>query len=119
MGNSPNSPLSVFWLWPLRVLPAALATGSILAVAQVVGHLGLQRPLHQGLGELLEQPVLANQVFRLLVISQQGSIRSAGRAFFSTVIIAPCKYGSFLPNDRLHKTSYTLQINFFDLRQTQ
>jgi len=37
-------------------------------VAQVLGHLGLQPSFHQGFGEMLEQPVLANQVFRFLVI---------------------------------------------------
>ncbi len=30
IGSSPNSPLSVFWLLPLRALPALLVTGSCL-----------------------------------------------------------------------------------------
>ena len=43
----------------------------VLAVAELIGHLGFQRFLDQQFRELLEQPVLANQVFGLSVISQQ------------------------------------------------
>lgn len=35
----------------------------VLAVTQVFGHLGLQCPLDHGLGQLLQQAVLAYQVF--------------------------------------------------------
>ena len=40
-------------------------------MAQVVGQLGVHRPLHQRLGQLLEQPLLADQVLRTLVPCQQ------------------------------------------------
>jgi hypothetical protein len=40
-------------------------------VAQVLGQLGVQGFPHQQLGQQLEQAVLANQVFRLLVVGQQ------------------------------------------------
>jgi hypothetical protein len=63
----------------------------ILAMTQVVSHFGLQRAFNQGFGELLEDAVLANQVFRFLVVRQQASISSVGNGFISTVIIAPCK----------------------------
>jgi len=43
----------------------------VAGVAKVFGHLGFQRTLDQFLGELLEQAMLANQVFRFLVIGQQ------------------------------------------------
>jgi hypothetical protein len=43
----------------------------IFGVAEVLGHLGLQGSLHPSFGELLEQAVLANEVFRCLVVSQQ------------------------------------------------
>ena len=49
-------------------------------------------------GERLEQPVFANQIFRFLVIGQQAVYQ-----------FAPfLKDGSFLPNNRFHKTSYPL-----------
>ncbi|KXB32585.1 hypothetical protein AT959_02580 [Dechloromonas denitrificans] len=63
----------------LQGLPALAVAGVagrilhrlILAMAEVVGHLRFQRLLDQQLGQLLEQPILANQVFRLAVVSQQ------------------------------------------------
>jgi len=42
-----------------------------ILIAYVDGLKGFQRFLDQQFGELLEQPVLANQVFRLSIISQQ------------------------------------------------
>ena len=56
--------LQVFLLLPLRVLPAGFSTGSFFPWPRMVGHLRFQRLLDQQLGQLLEQPVLANQVFR-------------------------------------------------------
>jgi hypothetical protein len=40
----------------------------VFLVAQMLGHLGLHGALQQRFGQLLQQPVLANDVFRLLVI---------------------------------------------------
>jgi hypothetical protein len=37
----------------------------------VVSQLGLHRPLHQGFSQLLQQPLLANQVLGPLVVRQQ------------------------------------------------
>ena len=63
----------------LERLPA-LAVASVAAgvdhrfvsvVAEVLGQFGVQRLFYQQLGQLLEQAVLADQVFRFLVISQQ------------------------------------------------
>ena len=45
MGSSPNSPLSVFLLLPLRALPSRLVTGAFLSAqgARTFQHLGLAR----------------------------------------------------------------------------
>ena len=50
----------------------AVGDGTAHSVAEVFGHLGFKRPLNQHLGQLLEQAVLANQVFGFLVVDQQG-----------------------------------------------
>ncbi|MCY1451775.1 hypothetical protein D9M71_686570 [compost metagenome] len=52
-------------------ITAGVDDRSTLAMPQVLGHLGFQRTLDQHLGELLEQAVFANQIFRFLVIDQQ------------------------------------------------
>lgn len=39
----------------------------MLAVAEMLGHFSYQRPLDQRSGQLLQQTVFANQVFRRLV----------------------------------------------------
>ena len=75
----------------------------VLLMAQVLGHLGFQRPLHQQFGQLLEQAVLADQVFGLLVVGHQ-----AGQQFLRYFVLAGCHRvsgsgGSFLPRARLHK----------------
>jgi hypothetical protein len=61
----------------------------VLAVAEVIGHLGSQRVFEQQFGELLEQSVLTNQVTWLPVISQKAVQQLLGYGFFGTVIIAP------------------------------
>ena len=63
----------------LQGLPALAVAGVsgqildrlILAMTEVIGHLGFQCFLNQKLRDLLEQPAFANQVFRLSVVSQQ------------------------------------------------
>jgi len=42
----------------------------VFGVTKVLSHLDFKRTLHQSFGELLEKPVLPNQVFRLFVIRQ-------------------------------------------------
>lgn len=79
----------------------------ILAVAEVVGHLGFQRLLDQQLGELLEQAVLANQVFRFPIFSQQAVQQLVGYCLLCYGHHRSLGRGSFLPNDRLHKNSFT------------
>ncbi|MGF6812650.1 NAD(P)-dependent dehydrogenase (short-subunit alcohol dehydrogenase family) [Paraburkholderia sp. Clong3] len=56
---------------PITGVASGIGHRFALAMAQVLGHLRLKRSLHQHLGKLLEQPVLAYQVSRLLVIRQQ------------------------------------------------
>jgi hypothetical protein len=43
----------------------------MLRVAQMIGHLGLHGSLQQRFGELLQQSMLADNIFRLLIIHQQ------------------------------------------------
>ncbi len=49
-----------------------LLGGRVFLVAEMIGHLGLHRPFKKLFGELLEQPVLPDEVFRILVILHQG-----------------------------------------------
>jgi len=53
----------------LQFLPARIiGDGLILAMAEVLGQFGIQGFLDQQLGQLLEHPVLANQVIWLLIV---------------------------------------------------
>ena len=76
----------------------------VLGVAQMFCHLGLQGAFHQFLGELLEQAVLTDKVFRFLVVSQQAVDQFVRDGH---LIANPLKCSSFLPIDHLHKSSYT------------
>ena len=55
----------------------------VAVVAEVLGHLGIKCLLDQPLGQLLEQAVLTDQVFRLLVVRQQ-----AGQQFVGYFVLA-------------------------------
>jgi hypothetical protein len=56
----------------LIVLPLVpLREGVVLLVAQVVRQLGVHGSLQHSLHELLQQPVFADDVFRLLITLQQ------------------------------------------------
>ena len=57
---------------PFRVLPVGFATGACFECAEMVGHFGVESSLDKGLGQLLEKAFLADEVFRLLVIRQEG-----------------------------------------------
>ena len=78
-------------------------------MAQVLSQLGVQGSLDQQLGQLLEQAVLADEVFRLLVVGQQ-----ARQQFFGYVVFlgVHCAYGQAGLRRRwivrLHKILYTL-----------
>ena len=82
--------------------------GLMFVMPKVRGHLGLQGALYNSLGQLLEQAVLANQVFGFLVASQQ-LVNQIQRWCFLCYghVHSSLKLGSFPPNDRLHKNSYT------------
>ena len=60
------------------------------------------------LAESLLENEIANQVFRLAVISQQAIQQLLGYCFLSYGHHRSWQCGSFLPGDRLHKNSYTL-----------
>lgn len=76
----------------------------------MLGYLGFQRPLDDQLGQVLKEPILANQVFGFLVIGQQ-----TGQQFFryAVFLLAHCnsgQVGSLLPKVRLHKILHTLEL---------
>src|ERR1039457_1474936 len=50
---------------------AVVADRVVLLIAHVLGQLGVHRPLQEGLRQLLEKPILANDVFRVLVARQK------------------------------------------------
>ena len=102
----------------LEGLPALAVAGVASGVghrlvafmAQVLSQLSVQSSLDQQLGQLLEQAVLADEVFRLLVVSQQ-----ARQQFFGYVVFlgAHCAYGQAGLRRRwivrLHKILHTLR----------
>ena len=55
----------------VAAVAAAAARRIAFLVAQVLGQLGPERPLDQRLLELLEKPIVARQVFGLLIVSKQ------------------------------------------------
>jgi hypothetical protein len=59
-------------LWACAIAAvAATAAGRVaLFVAQMVGQLGAERTLDQGLLELFEKSILSRQVFGLLIVSK-------------------------------------------------
>ena len=80
-------------------------------MAQVLGQLSVQGALNKQLGQLLEQTVLANEVFRFPVIGQQ-----AGQQFFGYVVFLDV-YGAYGQAGsrqrwivRLHKILHTLGV---------
>ncbi|MPN06914.1 hypothetical protein SDC9_154171 [bioreactor metagenome] len=98
-------------LLALAVAGVASRVGHSLVafMAQVLSQLSVQSSLDQQLGQLLEQAVLADEVFRLLVVSQQ-----ARQQFFGYVVFlgAHCAYGQAGLRRRwivrLHKILHTL-----------
>ena len=76
----------------------------MLLIAQVRGQLGLHSSLHDRLGELLQQAVLTDDVFRLLVVRQQlvQYFLVDGHRFFSVSLPS-------LEKNRLHILLYTLE----------
>jgi len=78
-------------------------------MTQVLSQLSIQGSLDQQLGQLLEQSVLADEVFGLLVVGQQ-----ARQQFFGYVVFlgAHCVYGQAGLRRRwivrLHKILHTL-----------
>jgi hypothetical protein len=55
---------------PVAAVAAAAAGRIALLVAQVLGQLGSESPFDQGFLELLEQPIIPGQVFRLRIVSK-------------------------------------------------
>ena len=88
---------------------AGVGHGFVALVPQVLGQFRVQRSFDQQLGQLLEQAVLADEVFRLFVVGQQ-----ARQQFLRYVVFlgAHCAYGQAGLRRRwivrLHKTLHTL-----------
>src|SRR5208283_2584437 len=83
-------------------VPAVAAGRGMGLVAQMLGHLRAQGSLQNRLGQLLQQSVLANDVFRLLVVGEQLVYKSridCHRIFYSP-----------LSDGHLHSPFYTLDI---------
>ena len=66
---------------------------------------GFKRTLPQTFGELLEEPVFPNQVFRLFVIRQQAVYQFVAYGHFSSFE----NTGSYLPLEIYKKSSARLQ----------
>jgi hypothetical protein len=78
---------------------SGVGNAGFLGVAQVLGHLGLQGMLDQALGQLLEQVVYSDEVFRLFVASEELVVQFVTYGYVSSFLM----FGSFLPYYRLHK----------------
>ncbi|ATB60868.1 Xax1 transposase (plasmid) [Xanthomonas citri pv. fuscans] len=70
---------------------------------EVFGHLRVQRPLHQPLGQLLEQAVLADQILGFGVVDQQAAKQLVGYLMCAWAHGVSGLGGSLLPVARLHK----------------
>jgi|APCry1669189070_1035195.scaffolds.fasta_scaffold00217_6 hypothetical protein len=103
--------------WSMKTTVPPSRYRLVLAVTKVIDHLGFQRLLNQQLRELLEQPVLTNQVFRLSIISQQAIQQLLGYGSLRYGHHRSWQWGSFLPIDRLHKNSYTLHYGLMTDRR--
>jgi hypothetical protein len=68
IGNRPNSLFKVLRLLPSRVLPCRIADRFMLAMTQMFRYFPLQYMFNHRFGQLLDQSVLANQLFWLLVV---------------------------------------------------
>ena len=105
--------LALEGLLALAVAGVASGVGHCLVafMAQVLSQLSVQSSLDQQLGQLLEQAVLADEVFRLLVVGQQ-----ARQQFFGYVVFlgAHCACGQAGLRRRwivrLHKILHTLDF---------
>jgi hypothetical protein len=79
----------------------------MLLLSQMRGQLRLQRSLHDGPGQLLQQSVLPDQILWLLVISQQ--------LVDQLLVHLHRDLLSLIRKDRLHKMVYTLLVARFPL----
>lgn len=93
----------------IAAVASAVGDGLMAFMTEVLSQFRLQGFLDHGFGQLLEQTVLANEVFGLFVIGQQ----SAEQRFRNVVLYrCHCVYGFADPSLRvmghLHKILYTL-----------
>ena len=70
-GQGAKVAFECFFAAPISGVASFIGDHLVLVMTQVVGHLGLKCPLDQGLGQLLQQAVLAYQIFGLFVVCQQ------------------------------------------------
>ncbi len=81
-------------------------------VTEVFGHFSFEGFLNQQLGQLLEQAILADQVFGFLVVAQQLRNEFIGDAVFLGRDVDSGRYGSFLPNFRLRKILHSPPLSY-------
>jgi hypothetical protein len=83
-GDGQGAEVALERLGAAAVAGVAVIVGNrfMLTVAQVNSQFGLQSPLYNGFGELLENAVLTDQVFRFLVIGQQ-TVDQVGFYYFA------------------------------------
>lgn len=73
----------------------------MLLISQMGRQFCLQRPLYQRFGQLLQRPVLAYEIFWLLILRQQLVDQS---------LIHLHTISCSINEDRLHKMTYTLRL---------
>ncbi|KAF5041755.1 hypothetical protein DSECCO2_519700 [anaerobic digester metagenome] len=76
-------------------------------MAEMVGHFGIEGSFDEGLGQLLEKAFLADEVFRLLVIRQEGVDQVDWKWLACGHVVS--LWGRLSTTDRLHKIFYTPQ----------
>jgi len=80
-----------------------ISYGLVLCMPYMRFHLGLQGAFSFGFGNLLEQAMLANQVFGLLIARHQAFDQVCRWGFCYGHCYSIYSGGSFPANDRLHK----------------
>ena len=108
IGSSPNSPLRVFLLSPVAGVAGGIGHRFDSCHGQGVRSSRLQAPAPPGLlVSCLSRPFSPIRSSGFLVVGQQ-AVQQLGAYGFILQSSLLQQDGSFLPNDRLHKNSYTL-----------
>lgn len=85
-GQFAELPLESLLVLAVAGAASRVGDGRATAMAKVFSHLRLERTLHRLLGEPLEQPILTNQVLRVLVIGQQAAQQFVAYGHYSSFL---------------------------------